>query len=58
MESKKHNKLVNMTKKRSRLTDIEKVVITSGGGVGSTNYWVKDRLKDVLYNRGNVANFW
>ena len=41
VESKKHNKLVNMIKKRSRLTDIDnKVVITSGGGAGSTNYQV------------------
>ena len=32
MESKKYNKLVNITK-RSRLTDIEnKLVVTSGGG--------------------------
>ena len=35
MESKKYNNLVNNTKKRSRLTDIEKkLVITSKGGEG------------------------
>ena len=27
-----------------------------GGGVGGTNYWVEDRLKDVLYNTGKTAN--
>lgn len=27
-----------------------------GGGVGGTNYWVSDRLKDVLYNVGDTAN--
>ena len=49
VESKKYNKLVNITK-RSRPTDIEnKLVVTSGWGgvgqyrggtVGDTNYWV------------------
>ena len=36
----------------------KEVVVTSGGGertnrgggMGSTNYWVWDKLKDVLYN--------
>ena len=27
-----------------------------GRGVGGTNYWVLDRLKNVLYNTGNIAN--
>ena len=26
------------------------------GGVRGTNYWQLDRLNDVLYNRGNIAN--
>ena len=26
------------------------------GRVGGTNYWVKDRLKDVLYSTGNLTN--
>ena len=25
-----------------------------GGGVGGTNHWVEDRLKDVLYNTENM----
>ena len=25
-------------------------------GVRGTNYWVEGRLKDVLYNMGNVAS--
>ena len=46
MEPKKHNKLLNTTK-RSRLTGIEhKLAVTSerghysGGEVGGANYWV------------------
>ena len=26
------------------------------GGVGGTNYSVYDRLKDISYNKGNIAN--
>ena len=26
------------------------------GRVGSVNYWVKDRLKDVLYSTGNLTS--
>lgn len=28
----------------------------SGGRVGVTNYWMQDRLKDVFYNMGTIAN--
>ena len=44
MESKKYNKLVNITKKKIKLTDIEnKLVVTSGErererGVRGANY--------------------
>ena len=37
-------------------------MVTNGGGMmgdgegGGTNCWGEDRLKDVLYNTGNVAN--
>ena len=40
-----------------------KVAVTSGGvgikngGVGGTNYWVNDRLKDVLCNMGTEPTF-
>ena len=27
-----------------------------GAGVGGTNYWLQDGLKDVLYNVGNIVN--
>lgn len=37
MESKKHNKLVNITKNPSRLTDLgNKLVVTSGDNWGGT----------------------
>ena len=52
-----------LKKNKNRLTDTEnKLVVTSGrvgqlgGGRRDTNYWVWDRLKDVLYNMGNIAN--
>ena len=45
---------------RRILTDTgNKRVVTGGGGcgaVGGTHCWVLDRLKDVLYNMGNVAH--
>ena len=63
MESKKCNELVNTTKKEQTHRYIEQ---TSGyqsgegqyrgGGVGGTNYRVQDRLKNVLYNTGNMTN--
>ena len=63
MESKKYDKLVNITYKK-QTHRYRALVVTSvcgrgqhrGGGVGGTNYWVEDRLKDVLYNTGNTAN--
>ena len=41
-----------------------KLVVTGGGGRGSTvagewvltNYWMQDRLKDVFYDMGTIAN--
>ena len=58
---KKYNKLVNTTKKRSRLTDIEnKPVVTSGGGEGQYRgggtIGGKIGYNDVLYNTGNIVN--
>ena len=65
MESKKYNKLVNVTKKKQTHKYREQ---TSGyqwgvmerqqgnGGVGGIDYWVLDRLRDVWYNTGNRAN--
>ena len=65
MESKKYSNLPNITKRRGD-TDIEnKLMVASvegeegairGGEVRDVNYWVYDRLKDVLYNTGNIAN--
>ena len=38
-----------------------KLVVTGGGqygggGVGDRNYWMQDRLKDVLYDMGIIVN--
>ena len=66
MESKKHNRLVNIIK-RSRLRDTEdKLVVTSGkreGGMGNIGVRNKEvqtisykiNRKDILYNMGNIA---
>ena len=61
MESKKIQQTGEYNKKEAD-TDIEnKLEVTIGGGnmwggVGSTNYWVEDRLKYVLYDTRNIAN--
>ena len=64
MEFKKYNKPVNRTKKKQTHRNREQTsgyhgVGTGkyrGGRMGDTNYWVSGRLKDVLYNMGNIAN--
>ena len=60
MESKKYNKLVNITKKKQTHRYREQPSACQWGevgdrryrrgAVGGTKYWVSDRLKDVLYN--------
>ena len=58
------SKLVNITKKKQTHGCREQ---TSGyqwkregecsvGRVGVTKYWMQDRLKDVFYNMGTIAN--
>ena len=66
MESKNYNKLVNMEKKRSRLTEIEKINLegeggregqnTGGAGRQTQTTGCKTDYKDVLYNRRNIVN--
>ena len=56
-------KLVNMTKKEPTNGYGEQTSdylwgrgqYRGGGGV-STKYWVQHRLKDILYNTGNIVN--
>lgn len=56
MNPPKYNKLVDKTK--TRFTDIgNKLVTASAGWEGCTNYWVYDRTGDVLYNVGNMAQY-
>ena len=62
VEPKKYSKLVNITEKQTHQYREQ----TSGyqrrrgqyrgGGVGGIHHWVQDRLKDVLYNMGDIAN--
>ena len=67
MESKKYNKVVNITKKQQPERYREQTSAYQwgggkgqyrGGGVGGTNYWTNylSRLKDLLYNTGTIAN--
>jgi len=35
---------------------MERMGSLRGGGVGSTNYWVYNGLKDRLYHMENIAN--
>ena len=65
MEPKKYNKLVNTTKKKQTYRYREQTLGHQWGDGGRGNiglgnerykYWVSDRLKDVLYNTGNIAN--
>ena len=56
MNPKKYNKLVDKTKTQiQRYREQTSGYQCRGGGEG-INYWVYDRIKDVLYNVGNIAN--
>ena len=61
MESKKCNKLVNITEKQQTHRYREQAsgkwgVAAYGSGVGGINFWVKDRLKNIVYSTGNIVN--
>ena len=65
MESKKHNKLVNITTKKNRLTNIEnKLVATSGEGqddgrvLTNTNYIYKiNKLQEYIVQHREFSQY-
>ena len=65
VESKKYNKLVNITKKKqitdtgNRLVAVrigKEEKLNRGTGLRGTNYYVSNKYKGILYNIRNTAN--